>query len=73
MKPYTLIGIILIVVAAAAFAYQGISYTTREKVVDLGPLQVTADKTRTLPLSPLVGGIALIGGIALLVMGQKKS
>ena len=73
MKPYSLIGIILIVVAVAAFAYQGISYTTREKVVDLGPLQVTADKTRTLPLSPLVGGIALIGGIALLVMGQKKS
>ncbi len=73
MKPYSLIGIILIVVAVAAFAYQGINYTTREKVVDLGPLQVTADKTRTLPLSPIVGGIALIGGIALLVMGQKKS
>ena len=73
MKPYSLIGIILIVVAVAAFAYQGISYTTREKVVDLGPLQVTADKTRTLPLSPIVGGIALVGGIVLLVMGQKKS
>jgi hypothetical protein len=73
MKSYTLIGIILIVVAVAAFAYQGISYTTREKVVDLGPLQVTADKTRTLPLSPIVGGIALISGIALLVVGQNKS
>jgi hypothetical protein len=72
MKPYSLIGIILIVVAVAAFAYQGISYTTREKVVDLGPLQVTADKTRTLPLSPIVGGIALLSGIVLLVMGQKK-
>lgn len=73
MKSYSLIGIILIVVAIAAFSYQGISYTTREKVVDLGPLQVTADKTRTLPLSPLVGGLALIGGLALLVVGQKKS
>ncbi len=73
MKPYFLIGIIFVVVAVAAFAYQGISYTTREKIVDLGPLQVTADKTRTLPLSPIVGGIALISGIALLVMGQKKS
>lgn len=73
MKPNTLIGIILIVVAIAAFGYQGISYTTKEKVIDLGPLQVSADKTRTLPLSPIVGGIALIGGIALLVMGQKKS
>lgn len=72
MKPYTLIGIILIVVAVAAFGYQGISYTTREKVVDLGPLQMTAEKTRTLPLSPIVGGIALIGGIVLLGLGQKK-
>ena len=73
MKPNFLIGIILIVVAVAAFTYQGISYTTREKVIDLGPLQVTSDKTRTLPLSPIVGGIALISGVVLLVMGQKKS
>jgi hypothetical protein len=73
MKPYSLIGIILIVVAIAAFAYQGISFTTREKVIDLGPLQVTADKTRTLPLSPIVGGLSLISGVALLFMGQKKS
>ena len=73
MKPYFLIGIILIVVAVAAFTYHGISYTTREKVIDLGPLQVTSDKTRTLPLSPIVGGIALISGVVLLVMGQKKS
>jgi hypothetical protein len=73
VKPYTLIGIILIVVAVAAFAYQGISITTKEKVVDLGPLQMSADKTRTLPLSPIVGGIALIGGIVLLTLGAKKS
>jgi UDP-N-acetylmuramyl pentapeptide phosphotransferase/UDP-N-acetylglucosamine-1-phosphate transferase len=73
MKPYTIIGIILIVVAVAAFAYQGISFTTREKVVDLGPLHMTAEKTRTLPLTPVVGGIALVGGIVLLVVGLKKS
>ena len=73
MKPYTIIGIILIAVAVAAFGYQGISYTTREKVVDIGPLQMTAEKTRTLPLTPIAGGVALIGGIALLVVGQKKS
>jgi hypothetical protein len=72
MKPYTLIGIILIVVAIAAFAYQGISITTREKVVDIGPLHMTAEKTRTLPLPPIVGGIALVGGIVLLVVGAKK-
>ena len=72
MKTYTLAGIILIVIGIVAFAYQGITYTTREKVVDLGPIQVTADKTKTLPLPPIVGGIALAGGIALLVMGNKK-
>lgn len=72
MKPLTLIGIVLIVVAIAAFAYQGISYTTREKVVDIGPLHMTAEKTRTLPLSPIVGGFALVGGIVLLVMESKK-
>ena len=72
MKTNMLIGIILIVVGIVAFAYQGITYTTREKVVDLGPIQVSADKTKTLPLPPIVGGIALVGGIVLLVMGGKK-
>lgn len=73
MKPYTLIGIILIVVAVAAFGYQGISYTSREKVIDLGPLQMTAEKTNTIPLSPIVGVVALIGGLVLLVGGSRKS
>jgi uncharacterized membrane protein len=73
MKTNSLIGIILIVVGIIAFAYQGITYTTREKVVDLGPIQVTAEKTKTLPLPPIVGGVALVGGIVLLVMGNKKS
>ena len=73
MKTYTLIGVILIAVGIAAFAYQGITYTTREKVVDLGPVHVTAEKTRTLPLPPIVGALALVGGIVLLVVGSKKS
>jgi len=72
MKTYTLIGIILIVIGIAAFAYQGITYTTREKVVDIGPIQITADKTKTIPLPPIVGGIALVGGIVLLVVGSRK-
>jgi hypothetical protein len=72
MKTYTLTGIILIVIGIVAFAYQGITYTTREKVVDIGPIQMTAEKTKTLPLPPIVGGIALVGGIVLLVMGNKK-
>ena len=72
MKSTSLIGIILIVIGIIAFAYQGITYTSREKVVDLGPIQVTADKTKTLPLPPIVGGLALVGGIVLLVLGNKK-
>jgi hypothetical protein len=72
MKIYTLLGIILIAVGIMAFAYQGITYTTREKVVDLGPVHMTAERTRTLPLTPIVGGIALVGGIVLLVAGSKK-
>jgi len=72
MKTYTLTGIILIVIGVVALAYQGITYTTREKVVDIGPIQMTAEKTKTLPLPPLVGVVALVGGIALLVTGSKK-
>jgi hypothetical protein len=72
MRPQIIIAIILITLGILAFAYQGITYTTREKVVDLGPIQVTAEKTKSLPLPPIVGGIALVGGIVLLVMGNKK-
>ena len=73
MKSTSVLAIILIAIGIVAFAYQGITYTTRENVVDLGPLKVTADKTRTIPLPPILGGIALIGGIGLLVMTKKKS
>lgn len=73
MNPRTLVAVILITVGIVAFAYQGITYTTREMVVDLGSVHVTAEKTRTLPLQPIVGAITLIGGIALLVTGSKKA
>ena len=72
MKIFTLRGIILIVIGIVAFVYQGITYTTTEKVVAVGPIQMTAEKTKTLPLPPLVGVVALVGGIALLVTGSKK-
>jgi hypothetical protein len=73
MSPKIIIAIILIALGIAALAYQGITYTTREKVVDLGPLQVTAEKTKTIPLTPIVGAIVIVGGIVLLAMGMKKS
>lgn len=68
-----LIGIILIVIGIVALAYGGFSYTKKEKVVDLGPLQVSAEKKHTVPLPPIVGGLALVGGIILVVAGSKKS
>lgn len=73
MKTYTVAGIALIVLGILALGYQGITYTTREKVVDLGPIQMTAQKTKTIPLPPVVGGLALLGGIVLLIVGSKKA
>lgn len=66
MKTYTLIGFILIALGIAALAYQGITYTTRKKAVDLGPIQVTTERTRNIPLPPIVGGVVF------LVQGRRK-
>ena len=71
MKFKSLFGIILVIVGIIAFGYQGITYVTREKVIDIGSLHVTAEKKRTIPLPPIVGAIALVGGIALLVLDRK--
>ena len=73
MKPATLLGIVLIVLGVFALAYQGITYTTRENVVDLGSLKITADKEKTIPLSPLLGALALAGGVVLVVVGVRRS
>jgi hypothetical protein len=72
MKTNTILAIVLIVIGIVAFGYQGITYTTKETVVDIGPLKIDAEKTKTFPLPPIVGGISLVGGIALLVMGRKN-
>jgi len=67
------VGIILIVLGIVALIFQGITYTTREKVIDLGPIEATAKKEKTIPLPPVLGGIALVGGIVLLLAGGKKT
>ena len=66
-----LIGIALIVVGIVALALGGIRYTTREKVLDLGPLEATTEKHHTIPLSPIVGIAAIVGGIAVLAAGTR--
>jgi hypothetical protein len=73
MKTNVLIGIALIVLGVIAFAYQGINWTTRHKAVDLGPIQITTETTKTIPLPPIVGAIALIGGIGLLVANTRRA
>lgn len=72
MKPATIVGIILIVLGIVAFAYGGFSYTKREKVLDLGPIQATAEKEHTIPFPPVLGGICLVGGIVLVVAGSRQ-
>lgn len=73
MKTHALLALILIGIGIFAFAYQGFTYTTREKVVDLGPIRMTAEKTNDIPIPPIVGVIALLGGIVLLVKGGANS
>ncbi len=65
-------GIVLIVLGALALAYGGITYTTREKVLDVGPIEATAEREKTIPLPPVLGAVALAGGIVLLIAGGRK-
>jgi hypothetical protein len=67
-----IVGILLIVLGVVALAYGGFSYTKREKIVDLGPIQATAETQETVPLPPILGGLALAGGIVLLIAGSRK-
>jgi uncharacterized membrane protein YidH (DUF202 family) len=73
MRPVAIIGVILIVIGVIALAYQGITYTKTERVVDLGPLKVDAKRDKTIPLPPIVGGAALLGGVVLLIASRRKS
>jgi hypothetical protein len=72
MKPISMGGILLIVLGALALAYQGITYTHREKIIDVGPIHASADEQKTIPLPPIIGAVALVAGIALLVTGAKQ-
>jgi hypothetical protein len=67
-----LIGVLLIVFGVFALAIGGIRYIDRDKVVDLGPLEVTTEQHKTVPLSPIVGIGAVAGGIALVVAGSRS-
>jgi len=71
MKPKMVIAVVLIALGIVAFAYQGITYTTQGKDVDFGPFHMTTKEKHHIPLPPILGGIALIGGIALLLVDKR--
>ena len=73
MKPISILGVLLIVLGVVALIYQGITYTSRETVIDIGPIHATTDREKTLPLSPVLGVVAVAGGVVLLVAGLRKS
>jgi uncharacterized membrane protein len=72
MRVITMVGIVLIVIGVVALAYQGITYTTREKVLEVGPVEVRKETRKTIPLPPLIGGVALAGGIVLVLVGARR-
>lgn len=73
VKSLMFVGVALILLGIVAFSYQGITYTTRETVLEVGPLQATAEKEKTIPLPPILGGLALVGGFVLVAVGVLKS
>jgi uncharacterized membrane protein len=72
MKPVSVLGFVLIVLGLVALAYQGFTYTTREKVLDIGPIHATAEREKTVPLPPLLGIVAVAAGVALVIVGVRK-
>jgi hypothetical protein len=71
MKTFTLTGVVLIALGIAALIYEGFTYTTRETVIDLGPIHATAERERTIPLPPILGIAAIAGGVALMMAARK--
>ena len=72
MKPAAMLGVVLIVLGIAALAYQGFTYTSRDTVLDIGPLHATAERQKTVPIPPILGGAAVVAGVALVVIGMRS-
>ena len=72
MKAATIIGILLLIGGVIVLINEGFTYTSREKVLDIGPIEAHTETEKTVPISPILGGLALAGGIALVVVGARK-
>jgi hypothetical protein len=73
MRPATIVGLLLIVLGVVGLAMGGFSFTRKEKVLDVGPVEASADKKESVPIPPLLAGLALAGGVVLLVVGSRRS
>ena len=71
MKPIRILGIVLVIFGVFVLAFQGITYTKTEKVIDIGPIEATAEHQETIPIHPLAGGAALAAGVILVMTGAK--
>jgi hypothetical protein len=72
MKSGMLLGAVLVIIGIISLAYQGLTYTTHKKILDVGPIQATKEEHHTIPLPPIIGVIALLGGVVVLVAGQRE-
>lgn len=72
MKPLSIAGVVLIALGVLVLIYQGITYTTTETVLDIGPLKATAEERKTVPISPLIGVAGVVGGVVLLIAAGRR-
>lgn len=72
MRSTAIMGVFLALLGVAALVYQGVTYTSRETVLDIGPIQATKETTKTMPLPPILGGMAILGGVFLIVLGARR-
>ena len=72
MKPLVIVGVLLILLGIVALSYQRITYTSEEKIAEIGPLKATAEQEKSIPLPPVLGGLALLVGAGMVFVGYKK-
>jgi len=72
MKPLAIIGIILLAIGILSLGYQGFTYVTKDKVAEVGPVQVTADREKTVWIPPVIGAVCLVAGVAMLLAGMNN-
>jgi uncharacterized membrane protein HdeD (DUF308 family) len=73
MRPAVVVGILLIIVGIAGLAFGGFSFTRKEKVLDVGPIEASADKKESLPVPPILGALAIVGGVVLLASSARRA